>query len=262
MQLDHLSYSSISLFLNCPESWRRKYIEKEPTISSPALVFGSAFHNTIERAIESRFEGPPYPLSELWPDAWADAMGRNDDIDWGADTPEHHYNEGLRILETKDVQTLANSLTPLEDDDGLYMERRIELNVPGVPVPIIGYIDIVTDDCIPGDFKTSKYQWRQEKAQDELQTLFYLAALNQAGFDVPGLRFRHYIITKAKNPKVQVLEHAHTWDEVFWLYELIGEVWRSIEAEIFPYGPNSWLCSPKYCSFYSTCRGRGDEHTG
>lgn len=47
-ELDHLSYSSISMYLTCARSWRFKYLEQAPTIASPELVFGSAIHSAVE----------------------------------------------------------------------------------------------------------------------------------------------------------------------------------------------------------------------
>lgn len=259
MTIDYLSYSSINLFLTCSEAWRRRYIAKEPQPSTPALVFGSALHNTVERHIAIRQEkpNPSLNLTDIWPEQWNAAVERDGEIEWGADTPEQHYNEGIRLLNNPDLQQLVNRLTPLRDDSGLWIERKIELRVPGVPIPIIGYIDIVTNDGVPGDFKTSAQQWSQEKAKEELQPLFYLAALNQIGRTVPGLRFRHYVITKTKQPKVQVIESQHTWDSIFWLYGLVQQVWRAIQSENFVVNPHAWLCNPKYCAAWSRCRGKG-----
>lgn len=252
--IDHLSYSAISLYLNCPENFRRKYIAKEPTITTPALVFGSAFHNTVEHYLLINRDRP---LVDIWPEVFTGAMVDNRGCDWGAETPEQYHNDGIRLLSSPDVVKMVDAIRLREDDNGPMIERKLELRVPGVPVPIIGYMDIMTADGVPGDLKTSQYSWTQERARNELQPTFYLAALNQAGCTVPGLRFRHYVVTKAKKPQAQVLEHQRTWDEILWLYELIQRVWRAIECDVYPLNPSAWLCSPKYCSFWSDCRGRG-----
>lgn len=258
-QIEYLSYSSINLFLTCGEAWRRKYVLKEPQATTPALLFGSAFHGTIEQYISNRYSGLPLEddFYHLWAEKWGAALEREPNCEWGADTPEEHYNEGVRLLSNPELLQLVNRLAPLQDDSGLFMERKVELRVPGVPIPIIGYIDLVTSDGVPGDFKTSAQQWSQDKAKAELQPLFYLAALNQMGRSVPGLRFRHYVVTKAKQSKVQMLETQHTWDAIFWLYGLIQQVWRAIESESFVVNPHAWLCGPKFCGAWSRCRGRG-----
>ena len=242
--IDSLSYSSINLYLTCAESWRKKYLLKQPQPSSPALLFGSVFHGTVEESIGRRgMEDDTKPLIDIWRGIWGLKMEQEGSrVEWGTDTPEQHYNEGIRIFGTPEVQKLIDSITPLTDEAGVFMERQVEFRVPGVPVPVIGYVDILTSDGVPGDFKTSSARWTQERAQAELQPLFYLAALHQAGRTVPGLRFRHYVVTKTKRPEVQVLEHSHTWSEIFWLYELIRRVWDGINREVFTVNPHSWLC--------------------
>lgn len=259
--IEYLSYSSINLYLTCSEAWRRKYVLKEPQPSTPSLVFGSAIHNAIEYYIGTRADTTaikPDSPANYWRGHWDMAVEYNPNCEWGADTPEQHFNEGLRLLSNPELQAMVNRLTPLRDDSGLFIERKVELRVPGVPVPIIGYIDLVTNDGVPGDFKTSATQWTQHKAAAELQPLFYLAALNQMGRNVPGLRFRHYVIVKTKEPKVQVIETMHTWDSLFHrLYPIIQSVWRAIESEVYVPNPHAWLCGPKFCNAWSKCIGRG-----
>lgn len=254
--IEHLSYSSISTFLTCAENWRRKYITKEPTYSTPALVFGKAIHQTIEQWVGA--EGPcdPAKLLTHWQSAWSAAI-EGETVVWGLDQPAEHYNEGVRILSNEQVIYNLTTIQPRRNDEGQpAIERKVELRVPGVPVPIIGYIDIITQDGVPGDFKTSARSWTTEKAAGELQPLFYLAALNQAGETVPGWRFRHYTIIKTKTPKFETFEVAHKPGEVFFLFEVISKVWRAIQNGVFPLQPNAWLCSAQYCDFYANCRGR------
>ncbi len=253
--LEYFSYSSINLWLTCGEAWKRKYVLKEAQPSTPQLVFGSAVHGTVEEFISDADRR--YALAELFPIKWRAVMEREGErVEWGADTPEQHQNEGVRILGVPEVYRMIEGITPLVDEQGPYIERKITLNVPGVPIPVIGYIDLMTSDGIPGDFKTSSTKWSQDKAEAEIQPLFYLAALHQAGRSVPGLKFRHYVVTKTKAPTAQVIEHSHTWNEVFWLYELIKRAWDGISREVYPVNPGAWLCSSKFCSAWSTCRGR------
>jgi len=139
------------------------------------------------------------------------------------------------------------------------IEKYVTLGIPGVPVPIVGYIDVIEKDGVPVDLKTSARAWGRGKAQDELQPLFYLAALNQSlGFSLnPELKFRHYVFTKAKSPKVQIWETQRTIDELFWLFTLIREVWQGIERGVFPpSGVGSWKCSAKWCEYWHLCRGK------
>jgi len=251
LDLEHLSYSSISLYLDCGESWRRKYVEKQPTIVSPALIFGSAFHDTVEAAVGD----PSADLLKTWTVKWNKRVGEAD-VAWGADTPEFHHNEGLRILSDQYVQEAIRAIKVGRDDMGIKVERKVELRVPGVPIPIIGFIDLITVDNIPCDLKTSARSWSEAKAADQLQSLFYLAALNQAGDDSHGWRFVHCVFVKTKEPKVQFFQHTHGPGEIFFLFKLIQSVWKGIERDVFPINPTGWKCDPKYCDFWADCKGK------
>ena len=69
--IEYLSYSSINLYLSCAENWRRKYVLKEPTMSTIPLIFGSAFHATIEGYIEHKHKERTAPdIAALWDSNW------------------------------------------------------------------------------------------------------------------------------------------------------------------------------------------------
>lgn len=256
--LTHLSYSSISLYLDCPAAWQHKYILKQPTRSAPALVFGTAMHTAIEEQVRARTLNMPLPeFHDSWANAWTQALEKDHaSIDWGNDTPEQTYNEGVRMFSHPDVWNMVGNLRARVDDQGPMIERKITLNVPGVPLPVIGYIDLVAGDGVPCDIKTSSRAWSSGQAEDSLQTLFYLAGLNQAGVHDHNWRFRHLVLVKTKTPQAQVIEHTHNPKELFFLFRLIRDVWTAIEKESFPVNPVGWRCSERFCDFWMQCRGK------
>lgn len=251
--LEHLSYSSISSYLTCGQAWKYHYLDKVPTPTAPELVFGSAFHGTIERFIGNGHQGD---ILTAWQESWNEQLERNKEISFAPDTPESFCNQGVRMFNHPDIQQGILSIKAGQDETGMMIERKIELRVPGVPVPIVGYIDIITADGVPGDFKTSSKSWTADKALSEMQPLFYLAALNQLGIHVPNLRFRHYVFVKTKTPQFQVLEHTHTQGQMLWLFTMIRKVWEAIDAGIFPPNPTGWKCNPQYCDYWTMCRGK------
>jgi hypothetical protein len=250
---DHLSYSSISLYLDCPEAWRRKYIANEPTKTSTALAFGSAFHETVESLVadpESKYEFLP-----IWREKFTKQFATKIDME-ESETQEQHFNEGIRLLTFDAIKSQILSIKPAKDENGkALIEQKVELRVPGVSLPVIGYIDIVLHDGTPADFKTSAKSWSENQAAGSLQTLFYLAALNQMGREV-NWRFQHIIFVKTKTPQIQVMEHTHQPSELFFLFDVIKRVWDGISKEVFVLNPTSWKCSPKYCDFYLNCKGK------
>lgn len=253
MELQHLSYSSISTWLTCPRSWHFRYVDKVQVPTSAALIFGSAIHNVVEEYIAMT---QPRALVDLWPVRWQAEL-ESKEIQWGDDTPEGLYNDGIRLLSDSKVVAAVDRLQPMHDADGsLYVEYAVTLRVPEVSVPIIGYIDLIAADGVPCDLKTSARSWNTEKAQNEIQPLFYLAALMQGGHKDHRLRFRHIIFVKTKTPQVQIIESAFTFGSIFWLLEMIRTVWQAIEGGHYPPNPIGWKCSDKWCEYWSMCRGK------
>jgi len=250
-QLDHLSYSSITMYMDCAESWRRKYIAKEKTKTTSALALGSAFHGTVERMVALG----TVDISSIWREEFDKQF--TDAVTLDADeTREQHYNEGIRLLSHEAIRNQILSIQPRRDEAGnAAIEQRVELRVPGVPVPVIGYIDCILADNTPVDFKTSAKSWTDAQAGNSLQTLFYLAALNQMGQPV-NWRFQHIVFVKTKTPQVQVLEHCHYAGELFFLFDVIKRVWDGISKDVYPLNPTTWRCNERYCDFYAQCKGK------
>jgi putative RecB family exonuclease len=252
--LNHLSYSSINSYLMCGRAWKYHYIDRIETLTAPALVFGSAFHAMAEKYVANGGN-----LPALWQESWAAQQERDSRIDWGVESPEGLGDTGQRIAKSASVVELLDSLRAQYrgDDPRCALEKRVELRVPGVPVPVIGYIDIITADGVPGDFKTAARMWSNSQAADAMQSLFYLAALNQSGVEVPDWAFRHYVFTKTTRPAAKMFEVKHKPSEIFWLFEMIQETWRGIDAGVFVPNPGTWKCSPKWCEYWGMCRGKG-----
>lgn len=248
--LEHLSYSSISTFLSCGRYWRYKYVDKLPTLASLEMVFGSAFHDTLEAWLTGDRQNAPVTL---FPEKWQAQLERNTHLTWNGTTPESLCNEGIRMFSHPDIVQAINDLYPKYEDHQPVIEKRVELHVPGVPIPVIGYVDMIGADDVPYDFKTSGKSWGN-RAETELQPTFYLAALNQMRYPEFN-RFRYVVFVKTKTPKVEILETTRGYRDMFWLFKLIQEVWEAINAKVFVPNPGTWRCSAEYCEFWQPCRG-------
>jgi len=256
--IDHLSYSSISAYNECGMFWKFRYVDKIATPANGNLAFGSAWHNTIEAYLT----GQEKDLMKAWDENWQKQLEAN--VEWGADDPATLYNMGVRWINEKitgdsnsDTMTkFLDSIEPGRMGDTYLVEKKVSLQVPGVDVPVIGYIDIITRDGVPGDFKTAGRSWTTDQAVGALQPLFYLGALNQEGIGVPDGRFRHYVFVKNKQLKIQIIETAHRIEELFFLFGVIAHTWKAIQAGVFVENPGSWKCKPGVCEFYNLCRGK------
>lgn len=251
-RLDHLSYSSVSSYLLCARSWRYHYIDQVKVPRAVALVVGSVWHRTVEDFLPAPDQQPFQGFLEANLNRY---MESDEDLERDSAEGQDVIATVRRMAKSDSVQQVLAELKANYDIE-CPLEQRVELHVPDVPIPIVGYIDIVTRDGVPGDIKTASRMWSQGQADSELQPLFYLAAFNQAGIRVPNNEFRYYIFTKTKRPDAKVLKVHHGPIEFFFLFEMIREVWEAIEKGVFPMNCASWKCSSSYCEYYSICRGR------
>lgn len=268
--IEYLSYSSVSLYLTCARAWRFRHIDKIRTPVAAVLPFGSAFHDAIEAYIGGKTLAEPSAVDKIFAERWRLQLEREQNVDFGDESPESLFDLGQHMLSSeidvtssgpnrkcRNASVFLNDIVPMLDDNGPVLEKRVEFAVPGVPIPVIGYIDMISSDGVPCDFKTSSKAWYAAKAHDELQPAFYLLALNQLGQMPESGAFRYYVFTKTKKPKVQIIETRRTFGQLLWTLDMIREAWQGIQASVFPpSGPGSWKCSEKYCEFWNLCRGK------
>lgn len=215
------------------------------------MALGSAVHAAIEQVIADQHAGQAPDHIALWANAWE---RRGGEVDWAGETPEMVGNVGYRLLGAAPVKATLANLRPQVIDGVLSIERRIELGVPGVGVPVIGFIDLITDDGVAVDFKTAGRAWTQQQAETETQPLVYLAALNQSGHPHTPGRFRHLVITKTRTVQVQQLDTERSMGEVMWFLGVVAEVWRAIKAGRFDRNPRNCYVYGKPCPFLKPCR--------
>ncbi len=246
--IDHLSYSSISKYLKCGKQWKFRYLDKVKEDTSEALLFGTAWHKMIRQSVESKDE-----LLLSWSKSFNDILEQNNEAgDWFLDADIL----GQRMLAVPEIATTIQGLEVQPDT----LELPIELRISGVPIPVIGFIDMIGNDGVAIDIKTSGKKWSQSRADTDLQVTFYLAALEQLGLVTLPAKFRFMIFTKTSKPVVQILETERTHADVFALYGLVNEVWQAIRQEVYlSTDPSNWWCSQKWCGFHDICEYGGKK---
>jgi hypothetical protein len=92
LPVDHLSVSSIRLFLQCPEKWRRRYIEREYEPTSGAAILGSAIGAAeganYQQKIESGEDITEADVLDVFADEF-DERSQTQEIEWRDDKPGH-----------------------------------------------------------------------------------------------------------------------------------------------------------------------------
>jgi CRISPR/Cas system-associated exonuclease Cas4 (RecB family) len=148
--VEHVSASSLKTLSACPEQFRRRYLLGEKQPPGAALVWGSADHKTSEFNYQQKIEsGEDLPLVEIRDyfaaqvDVAVEEAGGLNEMEWKPDeksrkrkTIDDVKDRGARLAEAYHLE-VAPAVQPEA------VEEKFSIEVPGVPVPIIGYLDLV-----------------------------------------------------------------------------------------------------------------------
>jgi len=224
--LTHLSYSSVSLWHQCPRAWYLKYrlgITGPPTA---AQIYGTAMHQTVQDALVNRIH--MNAAADNFKDNFVHEMKLR-----RADLTDrdmmYHIELGRETLLDPFSAELFKSVHVCRESQ---IEKKIEFMVPGVPIPVLGYIDIVDDAGHIYYIKTSRTDWSQERADTGTQVDFYLTAQDSLGDHRHGGKFTYIIMTKTR-PTVYFLDTQRT-NYIERVYGLVQEMWDWVKRDEIP----------------------------
>lgn len=154
--MTHLSASSISTFLRCPEQFRRIYLLGERTPPSPAMLNGRAVHHAHEvnflQKIATGADLPPEEVEEAYAEGMrraVDEAGGEGELTW-----ERDYRGGPgRVIDrwVPTVRAYHTTVSPLIRRP-LAVETRFVVDL-GAPISVVGYTDLecVEPACVHED---------------------------------------------------------------------------------------------------------------
>lgn len=187
--IEQLSASSLSLLITCPEQFRLRRIKKIPESFGPDKFIGTVDHEThafnFEQKISTGIDLTSETMHRTYNDWWAHELGK-EEPEWGETDPEAIKAHGLTMVDLYH-EHVSPSVTPLR------VEERFEYPITGVPVPVVGYIDIETAPAII-DRKTTKTKLSKPKVKWGFQAQIYSMV-----YDKP---VDFHIVTKQATPQI------------------------------------------------------------
>jgi hypothetical protein len=132
--IDHLSASSLNLFVAQPAMWAAAYLMKRRTPVGPAAHRGTA----IECGVEAGLFDPGMSVAECQKLALAKFHSLTR---LSADTRIEKERETIAPSVEVGLAELRQYGLPEKPEDG--RQHKIEVQLEGVPVPIIGYLDLL-----------------------------------------------------------------------------------------------------------------------
>ena len=137
-------------------------------------------------------------------------------------------------------------------DQGVERSLRIALRRPaGWEIECV--IDLLPQDGGIVDLKTSDGPWSPERlAEKRGQAWLYQAAYMQT-FGHPPAYFRFHVIPRGAT-EVQVLEVPYEPEAInrFLEYQIRPTI-QTIERGVYVPNTNGWHCSPRWCSWWTSC---------
>jgi hypothetical protein len=259
----HWSYSSINTFLNiCSLQWAFRYVYRHEAAFTPvALVFGSAFHRTLEYAFRLKMDGQAVPATtaNLFSDLLSQLIRTEE--------REVRYSEGDDI---DAIHQRGRKMVEAYLGDSAGDENVLDVSVPfrvllgegeeALEKPLVGEYDCIVQQGpqrLIVDWKTAARRWPKRKERLDLQPTCYLYAHTKN--DPHSVGFRFDIVTKAKTPAVDrrlTIRHPDHFER---LIEQVRLMEKMIRAEHFLPNDQSWAC--KGCPYGMACQAWHKERS-
>jgi hypothetical protein len=251
----HLSYSAAKQASTCPEQFRQRRILGKKERPGAALVVGDAHHKTIETNMRQKTDSHQDltldDMKDAYSDAWKTSVEQKGglfEIAWGDDKPNTLQKTGLELV-TEYHKEVAPRIQPIQ------VEQKITVDIDGLPVPVIGYIDLETDNVIVEN-KTAKAAKKRPDNDWLMQARVYQKAVNKpVSWTVAAKLKTPRVLTPIDHPELQ-LPYQRT--------NLVDNWFRSVATQLVfyytYYGPDnpwpgaithSWACG--YCGYRPTC---------
>lgn len=250
----HLSFSSLNAWNLCPERWRRAYLEGERLPPGIAAHRGKGVHKSAEHNFRQKIvtgqDEPLDVLQDVARDSFMESARRGTFV-----ASEERSSFKRDIAKALDVavkvmtKNFREGLAPIVQPR--LVEKQLALDLPQLPIPFVCILDVYTDDGWWLDIKTSGNRWSETKGATDLQATVNWALL-KAYLDEEPKRMSYEVFT----PKAhQSLAIGRGVADVHALIQRSQSVLACIKAGTFaPCDPAHWVCSPKWCGYYWTCK--------
>lgn len=249
-----LSPSKIQTYMTCPLSYYFRYVEKIQTIKNGRAWMGSAVHKGIETAYnkQNNQAGIEEYLKSF--------RAQDQEINWQEEEPINVEKEGLNLLQVYLESKTFKNLKILNTEYEIFIPFSIAENLKTIQFiydsdtqdsnKIHCILDAATKNGII-DWKTTKRKWTQDQIERNIQfNIYALAFLYLNGQQEVPIQ-AHILISK-KEPEIQILETKKTQEDFKITRQIIFQIIKAIQNEIFYPNPNM-LCE-NYCDYKSLCR--------
>jgi len=249
--MEHLSNSQISLYSQCSLKYKFQYVDLLPRPFKPSgLAFGSALHSALSWLHRESMTNGGVTLGRLYKIFDADWYSQRADA-------EIRYKNGedetkLAVM-AKEMLAMYCGLPP-KKAKGTDVSFSVPLIEPGNGrnplIDIEGIIDLVEEDDVITEFKTSAQMMDSKDADESLQLTIYSYAFEKLHQRPPkALKLIDFV--KSRKPKLITLETRRDAASYQRLYGIAAQVLKGINLKICFPRPSFWC---KDCEYAEQCQ--------
>jgi len=231
--------------MRCPLQYKFRYIDGLIIPPNSEICLGKSIHRTLEenysQKIQTRQDLPLEHITDLFSDFWDEES--KEAVFEADEKPGKVKDDGINLVRVYHRQ-VAPSLQPV------YVEKEFYLPIEGSDYFLKGYIDLIEEQGVIIDHKTTKRAYPQDKAKNDLQLTAYALAYRMLfGMQESGVRFD--VLVRTKTPKIQHLTSKRTNEDILRFLKILREVEKGIREGIF-YPNENFMCS--VCGYKDLCK--------
>jgi len=254
--IEHLSASSINSYIDCGLNFKFSKIDnRQPESISDSLIFGTVIHKVIELYHHERTLGTKLSVLDVtsyFEKCYTESFEQQQN--------KIQFKEGkdfsATVLEGKSLLATYVSQFPETGMKVIGLEKSFSFQVEGVPIPIIGVMDMIEEDTggniVVVDHKTTSRSYSSDDIDKSLQLTIYGMAAKANGYADREIMLRFDCLVKTKKPKFEQYYTIRTEEDEQRAVKKIQAVYRGITQEVFIPNDTSWKC--KGCSFQKYCK--------
>jgi CRISPR/Cas system-associated exonuclease Cas4 (RecB family) len=252
----HVSVSSLTAYLTCPNKYLHRYILQTPPAHRPgALALGSALHEALayfyRGLMETRQEPSLEELEAAFHDAWHHQLDGSTPILFGGkETADTALDTGINLVRTFHEHAPRNHKVV-----GVEEPFAVEIQAPTGKVlaeKLVGVFDAVVETT-DGNFtilehKSAKRRYTGARLANDIQVTAYALAAPLVGLGQANVVLQ--VLLKTKQPALELYNPVRTDQDRQDLLYIITGVMTAIRAGSF-YPKRDWWCQG--CPYQAQC---------
>ena len=248
--MDSIRVSAVNMYHDCPAKFEFTYIDKVYNPSRIALAFGTSIHNALKKNYAEKI----FTKKDLSIDEITSEFSDNYDSEMvrveiqPQDEPVHFVKDAGVELLTKYQKEIAPRIQPA------VVEQRIAVNWEGSSITLNGTLDLIDEDEVLIDHKTTRKAFKQMPLGYIRQLSGYNFLANSAKRKVSSVRID--LLTAKSSETNTSFRHLPIEPDIEDFLTSFSAVVKAVKAGVFMANRNSFLCNRKYCSFWQLCEQR------